>query len=58
LLGELDKFSAYLFAIPGVANNPQIREQPDFTNACREEFKSALAELLALARARGLKRVL
>ena len=47
LFGELDKFTAYLLAIPGVASHPDIRKQLDFINKCKKEFKPAFAELLA-----------
>lgn len=52
LFGELDKFCAYILAIPAAANHPEIRKQLDSITASKGEFKLAHADLLARRAAR------
>ena len=52
LFGELDKFSAYLLAIPAAAKHPEIKQQLDYITSCKEKIKPALTELLASREAR------
>jgi hypothetical protein len=55
LFAEVDKFSAYILALPGAANHPDLKRQLGFITASKEKLKLAQAEDLARQKARREK---
>ncbi len=47
LFGELDKFSAFLLALPAAAGHSDIKKQLSFISSSKEKLKAALDEVLA-----------
>jgi hypothetical protein len=52
LFAEVNKFSAYVLALPAAANHPDLKRQLDFITASKEKLKLAQAEDLARQKAR------